>query len=218
MKHRNYKITRFSPFALLAVLLKTKKFSAEFNAENRGEKMMTNTKNILLVAALFSLSLLAAIPASAQRPENPQIKLPPLLLPKPVLEWEKFEANVKDYDNKPAAAAITFGFANWEKYSNILFAPSPELPACGANKEAARMFIDIYDFQTDKYLYRWCGLVEAKNIKTKTLYIYPQQTTPKCIYAVFDDRKTGRKISSNSINVKDGTPCVKLVAPVNPKP
>lgn len=170
------------------------------------------------VRLFFIIFVFAAHEAAAQRAGNPQIKLPPLLLPKPVLEWRKFQANVKDYADKPAAAAITFGFANWEKYSNILFAPSPELPACGANKSASRMFIDIYDFQTDKYLYRWCGLTEPKNIETKTLYVYPQQPMPECVYAVFVDRQTGRQVSSNSINVKNGKPCAKPGAPVDAKP
>lgn len=165
---------------------------------------------------LFFLCLIfvAVVSATAQKAANLEVKKKLDIFPKPVLVWKKYEQNVQGYLETPLAKeAVTFGISNWKSYSDDFFAASPELPACETNKSASRTYVSIYDFDTDQYLYNWCGLIKAENIETKTFYNYAKQKLPRCIYVTLEDRKTGKKVVSNPITVKDASLCKPMLNP-----
>ena len=56
----------------------------------------SNRHKPFAVRLFFIIFVFAAHETAAQRTGNPQTKLPRRMLPKPVLEWQKFQANVKD--------------------------------------------------------------------------------------------------------------------------
>ena len=180
---------------------------------------MKNLKKILVIIALFNLSLLT-ISVSAQiggRPVKPTVKLPALLMPDPKIEWGKYEENVKR-GNKMMKAAITFSVINWEKYDEILFKPLDIKTTCSDAETDSRMILEMYDFQTDKSVYTDCA-VDADRLKTNTLYILPENKIPVCVYAVLTDRLTNRVVKSNWMDVKGGKNCIKSqnFAPEEPK-
>lgn len=112
------------------------------------KSIILKTKNVRLVSAFFSVLLLSAISATAQR-DGGQIKIPAsLLVPKPVLEWQNFNVKTQQV-NGVSVNAFRFGISNWKSFSSELFAAAPDLPACGSNKNASRTWLTIHDFQTD---------------------------------------------------------------------
>lgn len=156
--------------------------------------------------------------ATAQRPaENPQIKLPALLLPKPVLEWKKFETDVKL--GSKTVTRVTYGFANWQKFSDVSFAPSSANPACSTAPPDSRTILDFYDYQTDNLVFTDCS-PEKQNLKENAFWLLPQNTLPVCVYAVMTDRESKLQVKSNPIDIHGAKYCYKLnatKAPTKPK-
>ena len=85
---------------------------------------------------------------------------------------------------------------NKDTYPDDMFAKSPALPPCGANTQAARTWVDLYD-QAGKRLYGFCAL--GKSADLNGIYFTLEEGTipPSYIYIELNDRKTATKYKSN---------------------
>ena len=73
-------------------------------------------------------------------------------VPRPLLVWRGLDATAKGSDGKPYVG-VSLGVSNYAAYPESLFAPAPELPACGANAAAARTWLRIFDAVTGREVY-----------------------------------------------------------------
>ena len=76
-------------------------------------------------------------------------------LPKPQIKYLGKE-DVKTAAGQPATS-YRLSVVNRAAYPKEFFMPAPDLPPCGKNPAAWRATVNIYDKQTDKYLYGYCG-------------------------------------------------------------
>lgn len=84
---------------------------------------------------ILSASLLLVVLASRS------VATAPTTLPNPILAFrgqEFYEANGKLWTR------YHYAVENANEYPDELFAGAPNLPACGANKRAARTWVDVY--------------------------------------------------------------------------
>jgi hypothetical protein len=85
---------------------------------------------------------------------------------------------------------------NKDKYPAELFAPAPALPPCGANKKAARTWVDFYD-QSGKRLNGFCALGKAADLDGIWFAIEEGELPPSWVYIELNDRQTNTKYKSN---------------------
>lgn len=114
-------------------------------------------------------------------------------LPNPVLVFlgsEPVEISGKqvmryyyDVDNKSA-------------YPADMFAAAPDLPPCGANTNASRTWVDIYN-QHGKRLNGFCALGKPADLNKIWFAFDSNEVPPSWIYIELNDRKTGTKYKSN---------------------
>jgi len=111
--------------------------------------------------------------------------------PKPVLNFSGTTEGAPGYLNQ------WFFVGNAAQYDNSLFAASPELPACGLNKNASRTWVEIYT-DTGAYIYGYCALTQ--NAQLKKLSFPWKKTTPlpKGFFIRMRDRKCNRVVQSNT--------------------
>lgn len=89
-----------------------------------------------------------------------------------------------------------YDVANKDEYPAELFAATPTLPPCGANKNASRTWVDIYD-QTGRRLNGFCALSKPAEL-TRLWFALPQdEVPPSWVYIELTDRKTNTKYRSN---------------------
>ena len=142
-------------------------------------KFIRNTSVLMLAAVVIVLTTHAGATA------------PPL--PNPVLVFlgsEPVEISGKqimryyfDVDNKAA-------------YPAEMFAAAPDLPPCGANTNASRTWIDIYN-QSGKRLNGFCALGKPADLTKIWFALDSSEIPPSWIYIEMNDRKTGTKYKSN---------------------
>ena len=89
-----------------------------------------------------------------------------------------------------------FEVANKSEYPADLFAPAPDLPACGSNKNSARTWVDIYD-QSGKRLNGFCALGKPDDLTKLWFALESGAVPPSWVYIELHDRKTGTKYKSN---------------------
>jgi len=114
-------------------------------------------------------------------------------LPNPVLFFlgqEPYTANGKAY--------IRYDFAvdNRGSYPDSLFAAAPSLPACGANTNASRTWVDIFN-QSGKRLYGFCALGKSEDLGKLWFALEEGVVPPSWIYIELNDRQTQTKYKSN---------------------
>ena len=115
------------------------------------------------------------------------------VLPNPVLYFlgaEYVQINGKQITR------YRFDVLNKDEYPNDMFAPSPALPPCGANKNAARTWVDLYD-QTGKRLNGFCALGKSADLNGIWFGLETDIIPPSYIYIELNDRKTNTKYKSN---------------------
>ena len=138
-------------------------------------------KNVVL--AVVSLIFVFATHGSAAAP----------VLPNPVLYFIGAEfAQVKGKQ----VTRYRFDVLNKDQYPNDMFAPSPDLPPCGANTKAARTWVDIYD-QSGKRLNGFCALGKSADLNGIWFALETDIIPPSYIYIELNDRKTNTKYKSN---------------------
>jgi hypothetical protein len=89
-----------------------------------------------------------------------------------------------------------YDVANKDLYPDDMFAKSPALPPCGANTQAARTWVDIYD-QAGKRLNGFCALGKSADLNGIWFALEEGTIPPSYIYIELNDRKTVTKYKSN---------------------
>ena len=89
-----------------------------------------------------------------------------------------------------------YDVANKDLYPDEMFAKSPALPPCGANTQAARTWVDLYD-QSGKRLNGFCALGKSADLNGIWFALEEGTIPPSYIYIELNDRKTATKYKSN---------------------
>lgn len=99
-------------------------------------------------------------------------------LPNPQLQW---------------TAEGLLSVANWRSYPEALFAPSPELAPCGANRNSSRTWVEIYDAKGVRD-YGYCAITRPDELaRLHTIGL----DRSRGAYIVMMDRRCGTNYYSN---------------------
>ena len=142
------------------------------------------TRRTLLTVVSFILVLTTQTITSA--PVRP-------MLPNPILYFlgpEYVEISGKQM------IRYRYDVLNKDVYPDDMFAKSPALPPCGANTQAARTWVDIFD-QAGKRLNGFCALGKSADLNGIWFALEEDQVPPSYIYIELNDRKTVTKYKSN---------------------
>ncbi|OFZ22399.1 MAG: hypothetical protein A2202_03575 [Bdellovibrionales bacterium RIFOXYA1_FULL_36_14] len=136
---------------------------------------------------LLSIILFAILTSTAFAIPTPQIKM--LNSSKEVLNGKAFTRHY-------------IQVINWAEFSRDLFNAAPDLPPCGINKNSSRVWVDIYDADTNQRIYGYCGFQRPEDLKQ----FWFAQSQKGClnVKVEINDRKKQQKVFSNTIKV----PCV----------
>lgn len=133
--------------------------------------------------ATCALAVAAAAPAAP----------PKSAVPAPRLRFvgtELYSINSKDW------VRYKYDVTNRSRYSNALFAASPDLPPCGLNSSASRTWVDFYDFG-GKRLYGFCALKQSADLGKLWFSLEKGLAPPSRVYIELTDRLTAKKYRSN---------------------
>jgi len=136
---------------------------------------------------LLVLPLLAAMSASGAAQDAPA------RLPNPILyltATEPYSTGGKDW------IRYKYDVFNKEAYPAAMFAAAPNLPPCGANTNAARSWVDIYD-AAGKRLYGFCSLGRPADLGSLWFATEDGVIPPSYVYVEITDRQTNTKYRSN---------------------
>lgn len=145
-------------------------------------RLRIGNKAAALAASLLLMTLATGSASAAMTP-----------LPNPVLVLaglEFYQANGKQWTR------YKLRVDNLDAYPNELFAAAPDLPPCGANKKAARTWVDVYD-QSGKRLYGFCALGNRDGLGQLWFPMESDVVPPSWVYIELTDRKTNTKYKSN---------------------
>jgi hypothetical protein len=162
-------------------------------------------KKLFCVLALMSC---AAFSAEAQRTARDAGGRPApaaTRIPNPVLFWRSLDVNAKGSDGKPYVG-INLGVSNYPQFPAALFAPAPELPACGANKSASRTWLRVFDAKTGKAIYSYCAMASPTDLRTFSFNV-ARAELPAEVYVALEDRAGKKTYWSNCLKTADGKPC-----------
>jgi hypothetical protein len=77
-----------------------------------------------------------------------------------------------------------------------MFSAAPALPPCGANTNASRSWVDLYD-QRGKRLNGFCALGKNSDLNIIWFGLPVDEIPPSWIYIEVTDRQTNTKYKSN---------------------
>ncbi len=100
--------------------------------------------------------------------------------------------------------------SNYDKFPNELFSPAPDLPPCGANHNASRTWVDIYNGTNNQRIYGFCALSCAKDLTGIWFAIQKGQPIPGIVYIKMTDRRTGTIYQSNNLYITGEMPVLVL--------
>jgi len=106
-------------------------------------------------------------------------------LPKPALVYNGSR------DNGLHFIQYTFAVSNYSEYPDELFRPAPDLPPCGLNDDASRMWVEIFDDDQQR-LYGFCALKAPAELQKLWFAIPEGKQPPAWIRVVLKDRQTGQ--------------------------
>ena len=138
----------------------------------------------LLILAGFTLIVMSAKGVASTT-------LPPL--PNPVLNFlgqEFVTIRGKDFTR------YNYQVENLADYPKALFAAAPQLPPCGANTNASRTWVDIYD-QRGVRLNGFCALGGPNDLSSIWFALERDVLPPSYVYIEMTDRQTNTKYKSN---------------------
>lgn len=154
---------------------------------------MDRRKSIIAALLLLVLSNLifaqAGIQTAGGRQAGPGLPNPKLAF----AGMEKYSANGKHF------IRFNLKVLNFAAYPNAMFAAAPGLPACGANANASRTWVDIFDANTGQRIYGFCALGESQDLTDLWFAVEVGKNPPHCVYIVMTDRKFHKKYVSNKV-------------------
>jgi len=99
---------------------------------------------------------------------------------------------------------------NYQDFPAAMFAPAPNLPPCGINKNSSRTWVDIYynDLKTQQphRIYGFCALGSPQDLQNLWFAVPTGQHPPSLVYVVLNDRATNKKYVSNPVNIPPPVP------------
>ena len=113
--------------------------------------------------------------------------------PRPILYFtglEHYQAGGKNW------VRHRYDVANKALYPAEMFAPAPELPACGTNTRASRSWVDFFDSRGNR-LYGFCALGDSMALDTIWFSTEQGAVPPSYVYIVIHDRRTNVQYRSN---------------------
>lgn len=155
------------------------------------------------LALIFALTLCAA--ARAQVTTRP--------LPSPKIDLLGIDPNSTGSDGQ-TYTAISIKVPNWKSYNATLFERSPDLPPCGGNNLAARTWLTFHGSaasQMTKPIYAFCAIGGPDEMQKLTFNVKKEEM-PDILILVMEDRRGGKKYTSNCLNLKTGRDCEFKVA------
>jgi hypothetical protein len=143
-----------------------------------------------------------AIPSGSPHPKGVYLTLLDRLLPRidtsntltldPIL-------SLKSVTDNGQLRTYNLTVDNRSTYPDVLFAPSPNLPACGENTSAARTWVDIYD-QNGNRIYGFCALGSGSDLDGIWFAVPSNsESRPTQAYITLTDRLTNTVFTSNRI-------------------
>ncbi len=115
-------------------------------------------------------------------------------LPNPVLKYKGSETY---WVGGTQYTRYKLSVTNWGDYPNQLFDTAPYLAPCGANTNASRTWVDIYNAATDKRIYGFCAF-DSNDDLTRIWFSVPKGTAaPTSVYVVLNDRHCETEYVSN---------------------
>lgn len=141
---------------------------------------------LLSLATLFMLIGAGAPHASAQVLPTPQLKFG---------GTEDYEANGKQWTK------YKLPLFNRSAYAEELFAPAPDLPPCGQNKNSARTWVDIYARKGRSKIYGFCALKEPRELGYLWFAVEKGTPPPASVYVVITDRRNRVRVVSNVVDI-----------------
>ena len=137
-----------------------------------------------VLAAIFSLAVSAAIVAGQA-------------MPKPRLGI----ISTDDVTDKGRRLRIyTIEITNRSEFSDELFAASADLPPCGTNTNSSRTWINIY-VDNGRRAYGWCAIHSNVELSSLKFNVPADDPQPTKIYVDFVDRREGKIVKSNKIEI-----------------
>jgi hypothetical protein len=94
----------------------------------------------------------------------------------------------------------TIEITNSSEFSDELFAASPDLPPCGTNANSSRTWINIY-IDNGRRVYGWCAIHSNGELSSLKFNIPADDPQPSKFYVEFVDRREGKVIKSNKIEI-----------------
>lgn len=147
----------------------------------------TQRKALLVTfAAVAAFTFASARGAAAQALPTPQAKF---------AGTEEYEAQGKQWTRYKLA------LLNRSAYDKELFAPAPDLPPCGENKNSARTWVDIYNRQGRRKIYGFCALAGPKDLGYLWFAVEKGAVPPASVYVVITDRRSKVRTTSNVVDI-----------------
>lgn len=146
----------------------------------------TQLRTALLSLAILTMLLCAAADTSAQA------------LPKPQLTFvgtEQYGAGGKQFMRYKLA------LLNRAAYADELFAPAPDLPPCGRNRNSARTWVDIYNRAGRKKINTFCALPGPKELGYLWFAVEKGMPPPASVYITIYDRSKNLRAASNVVTI-----------------
>ena len=152
-------------------------------------RTMLSQRRAVLLLALVALTVLGSASirhAAAQALPTPQLKFN---------GTEDYEANGKQWTK------YNLPLLNRSAYASELFAPAPDLPPCGLNRNSARTWVDIYDRRTRSRIYGFCALTGPKDLGYLWFAVEKGTPPPASVYVVITDRRNKIRVTSNVVEI-----------------
>jgi hypothetical protein len=142
--------------------------------------------SLVAFAAAAAFTFASARGAAAQALATPQAKF---------AGTEEYEAQGKQWTRYKLA------LLNRSAYDKELFAPAPDLPPCGENKNSARTWVDIYDRRGRRKIYGFCALAGPKDLGYLWFAVEQGAAPPASVYVVITDRRNKVRTTSNVVEI-----------------
>jgi hypothetical protein len=169
--------------------LKTNETGSDPVTEKKEKTMKRIITLTTIMTIVFCNLVFAQVPAGPGDIQAPH-------LPNPRLDYtgrQAYEANGQKW------VRYNLRVLNFSAYPAALFAAAPQLPACGANQNASRTWVKIYDAATGKELYGFCALNKPADLRGLWFSTKLGEPPPDCVYIVMTDRKLNKTYKSNKV-------------------